>query len=214
MTTSSLRPLFALVPFVLSAFACAGADSNDATSQDDIVRRARKVSGFDFEGPKALANDKVPVEFCAAVVSEVQGACERVRGEVRRANGCRDLCSKPIAERGKAAGYDFDGYKQLANDQAPVEFCAAVVSEVQAACERVGGDVSRANSCADLCSKPIAPAGKAAGYDQTGFKILDSDRAPVEFCAAVVSPVQDACSKVGGSVSRANSCADLCSLPF
>lgn len=199
----------------LAAMACA-ADDDGTTTGDDEVKRARaaKVSGYDFTGPKALPNDKVPVEFCAAVVSEEQEACTRVRGELRRANGCAILCSKPIAPRGKAAGFDLSGFKVLANDRAPVELCAAVVSEVQSACERAQGEVSSVNSCGHLCSKPIAPKGKAAGFDQTGFKILPNDKVPVEFCAAVVSPLQEACSKVNGTLVRVNGCGALCSLPF
>jgi hypothetical protein len=214
MSLSKLSILAALSFFTLAIGACA-ADTDDTSSADDeINRRAKKVSGYDISGPKALPADRAPVEFCAEVVSREQAACERVQGQTKRANGCRDLCSLPIADQGKAAGYDLTGFKQLENGQVPVEFCAAVVSEVQAACEKVQGKVSGANGCAHLCSKPIAPAGKVAGFDKTGFKILANDKVPVEFCAAVVSETQAQCEKVGGKSSRVNGCGDLCSLPF
>jgi hypothetical protein len=215
MTLLRSTHVLSILALALAATACTSASDDTATGNDEVVTAApRKVSGFDLTGPKALASDKTIAELCAAVISEEHGACERVRGEVKRANGCKDLCSKPIAVRGKAAGYDLSGFAILDNDRVPVEFCAAVVSEVQEACERAKGEISGANGCAHLCSKPIAPRGKVAGYDLTGFKILSNDRAPVEFCTAVVSEVQESCSRVGGTTHRANGCADLCSLPL
>lgn len=213
MSLSKLSFLAVLSLFTLAIGACS-ADSDDTSSSDDEIRRAKKVSGYDISGPKALPADRAPVEFCAAVISQEQEACERVRGQTKRANGCRDLCSLPIAAEGKAAGYDLSGFKQLPNDRVPVELCAAVVSDVQTACQNVRGAVSRANGCADLCSKPIAPAGKVAGFDKNGFKILANDKVPVEFCAAVVSETQAQCEKVGGETTRVNGCGHLCSLPF
>jgi hypothetical protein len=203
-----------LLSLALGATACAGGGDDDSATGDDEVNRAKKASGYDLEGPKALPSNRAPVEFCTEVLSPEQAACERVHGQVKRANSCKDLCSKPIAPQGMAAGYDLTGYKKLPNDRVPVEFCTQALSEEQGACERVQGEISGANGCKHLCSKPIAPRGKAAGYDLRGFKILPNDRVPVEFCAAVVSEVQAACDRAGGTIQGVNGCGHLCSLPL
>ena len=202
-----------VTPLIALLAACAGEDDATAVESDEVKKtQANDVSGFDLEGPKALKNDKVTAELCAAVVSPVREACDRAEGRTSRSNGCQDLCSVPIAPRGKAAGYDMTGYKQLAVPAAP-GFCPAVVSPVRAACARAGGSTSVAG-CAVLCTKPVARDGEAAGYDLTGFKILPNDKVTAELCAAVISPVQQACQRVGGEISRVNGCGQLCSLPL
>jgi hypothetical protein len=205
--------LLSILPLVVLAAACANPDDDDATDSEDVIR-ATKVSGYDLAGPKALPGNKAGSEVCIQVLSEEQAACERVQGTTIRANGCKHLCSKPIAPRGKTAGYDFAGFKQLSADKVPVEFCIQVLSEEQAACERAGGVTSGANGCAHLCSAPIAPQGKGAGFDLTGFKILPNASASTDVCAAVVSKVQEQCTRVKGKLSHVDGCADLCSLPL
>jgi hypothetical protein len=129
-------------------------------------------------------------------------------------SGCDHLCSVPIAPEGKVAGYDLTGFKQLPNDKAAVTFCAQVVTPEQAACERAGGTMSGANDCRTLCSVPIAPEGKAAGYDLEGFKIAGADKIGEEVCAAVLSPIDEACAAVKGKTVPTNDCGTLCSLPL
>jgi len=192
----------------------AGAGALTKYSFDGAPPSASKASGYDLEGPKALANDRVPVEFCTQALSVERAACEKVDGRVIAANGCKELCSEPIAPRGKTAGYDLTGFKIIASDRAPVEMCISAVSRESAACDRVGGKTSRGNSCKDVCSRPIAEPGKAAGYDLEGFKILPNDRVPVEFCTQVVNEVQERCQRAGGVPSGANGCKQLCSLPL
>jgi hypothetical protein len=55
-----------------------------------------KVAGYDLEGFRILPNDSTIAELCAAVLSPVEKGCMEVGGKIRRANGCKVLCSLPI----------------------------------------------------------------------------------------------------------------------
>jgi hypothetical protein len=175
-----------------------------------VVETGGKVSGFDFEGPKALPKMADRCAFFRQPDEEI--ACSAVGGVSTQAEGCVTLCSKPIAERGKSAGYGFDGYKQL--DKSDVLCTFHRQPDEDKACGLAGGTVTQAAGCAILCSTPIAKSGAVAGYDLEGFKVLANDRVPVEFCTEQVSIVQVSCSAVGGSLRAANGCAQLCSLPL
>jgi hypothetical protein len=191
-----------------SVLACAS-ESGEGSSADEVNAGSGKISGFDLQGPKVLPKRSVP--FCPAVVSHVKEACTGVRGETMR-SGCTDLCSLPIATQGKVAGYDLKGFKQLPNGNAAATLCPQVISQEQAACERVGGTTVAADDCKVLCSEPIAPQGQAAGYDLSGFKIVPNDGSEPEICATVLSPVEEACIAVRGERTSVKGCGVLCSL--
>ena len=171
-----------------------------------------KVSGYDFEGPKALPNDMVP-EICTMVMQPEQMACQAVGGTTLQANGCKVLCSEPIARAGKVAGYGFTGFN-IVDAPRPGIMCPMVVSSESMACYELGGDTTRVVGCSDVCSVPIAPAGKAAGYDLTGFKTLSNDVVHLQDCLPMVTPVQAACGAVNGVTRPVNECQHLCSLPL
>jgi hypothetical protein len=190
--------------------ACAG-NPDGASTESDEVNQSSKVSGFDLDGPKALSTTQVTSQICVQIVPREQGPCEEVHGTLSRANGCKNLCSLPIAADGKAAGYDFDGYKQASNANAATQICPEMLSEEETVCRNAHGVVTPIDACHVLCSKPIARQGKMAGYDLTGFKILPNEGTEL-FCPDVVSPVREACTKVHGETTRGDSCRDLCSL--
>ena len=191
---------------------CAAA-SESSTKTDDVTQRKKTVvSGYDLEGPKVLPSDTVLAEFCAAVVSEVRTACAKAGGASSRVNGCGDLCSVPIAAAGKTAGYGFEGYVQVSDDEQPTA-CSEVVLPEASACEKAGGKLLSAGDCRSLCTKPIAEKGKVAGYDTKGFKVLPAATQDT-VCIFVVSEVEMRCDAVGGTSTAAADCATLCSHPF
>lgn len=203
-----------VVGLLVSGLTGCAATGDPGASDDSFLneesQRGGKVSGFDLQGPKALPATDVKCAFHVQPEEEI--ACAKVGGTSTQAADCAILCSKPIAKEGTVAGFGFDGYRQLASEQVVCDFHQAPEEDV--ACSAVGGDVIAAADCARLCSKPIARKGTVAGFDLEGFKILPNDSVPVEFCAAVVSPVQEGCGAVGGELSHANGCAQLCSLPL
>jgi hypothetical protein len=111
----------------------------------------------------------------------------------------------------KVAGFDFDGFKVSAVSAG--EVCPAVITPEDQACMEAGGRGAAAKDCQVLCSVPIAPRGKVAGYDFDGPKVLASPSAGIA-CPAVITPEQMACERVGGTSKAANNCAVLCSKPI
>jgi hypothetical protein len=198
-----------------SLVGCAAADTQEGVSGEAALtspdnKLGAKVSGFDFEGPKSLPATDVQCMFFRQ--PDEEKACLEVGGEATQAAGCAILCSKPIARPGKVAGYDFDGYTQAESTESHCAFIRQ--PDEDKACSAVGGESTQAADCQILCSKPIAPEGKVAGYDLSGYKVLANDKVPVEFCIASVSEVQERCIGVGGETLRANGCQHLCSLPL
>jgi hypothetical protein len=170
---------------------------------------APKVAGFDFSGFKVSAAGLA--EICAAVLDPVDEACHRVGGQSTAAAGCTTLCSLPVAEAGKAAGFDFDGYRS-----APIagpELCPEIVDAVAETCLSTGGKTTPVKGCGTLCSVPVAAHGSVAGYGFEGPKTLPAPAADT-VCPAVVSPEQEACAAADGKVIPASSCRSLCSKPI
>jgi hypothetical protein len=213
-----MRLSLVLALFAVAALAVACADAGETQeSSGAAFSSAQRVSGFDLEGPKVLDADEVGragSQVCSDVVTPERTACDRVQAVVVRANGCRDLCSRPIAPDGKAAGYGLTGYAIIDADRVAGETCPTppdLAHDAQAACESVGGITSGGNGCARLCSKPIAPAGQIAGYDGSAFRIAPSAR---DACEAAATAFPESCARAGGTSSRIDGCKELCTLPF
>jgi hypothetical protein len=92
--------------------------------------------------------------------------------------------------------------------------CPAVVSPEQDACDAAKGVATLDMNCATICSLPIAPAGKVAGFDFLGFHVAPSLAGTGGACPAVVSPEQAACDSAGGATSIDSQCRALCSKPI
>lgn len=218
---SRLVPLLVAASAVLAA--CTGAATEDSSSDEQALTEvtARKASGYLIGGPELRGTDRVPTQLCGPMSPLVadESACDRARGTTTITNGCRLLCSKPVAELGKIAGYDFDGFQVLDVPTIPLA-CPTVVTEEQTACIAAGGEASGAG-CHRLCSKPIARPGSVAGYDARGELVTSpapdaNGDAP---CAAEHDPDAFACEAVGGTVSKRapnaeGRCEILCSIPF
>lgn len=109
-------------------------------------------------------------------------------------------------------GYDLTGFKTL--DAAPKDMiCTTVLRPEEAACQDAGGKTFWADKCKPLCSIPVAPKGKVAGYNFTSFVVADA--LPEDMaCAAIVSAEQEACFKNSGKTQVAKNCKYLCSVPI
>lgn len=199
-------PLLALL---LVACAAPAAEEVDADTQNLSGGGVGRVSGYTLDGPRAGDSDRVSVELCEPTDGADEQACDAVGGELRSANGCKLLCTLPMARRGFVAGYDLEGYKQLPSDAVATEVCAWVP---EADCTRQRGTIQRANGCRTLCTVPIAESGFTAGYDLEGYKRLPNDRAAATFCEP--NEVGPRCTAVGGTAWAANECRALCTLPL
>ena len=194
----------------LAAIFSAACSSNSEVTSDEANLVGRpKVSGFDFDGPKALP--AAPSRCAFRVEPEESTACRELGGVTLQAADCRVLCSKPIARPGSVAGYDFQGYKKLRKQDPLCAFHRE--PEESRMCREVGGVSTQATQCKILCSKPIAPTGQVAGYDLTGFRIARSNEHP-DVCGMEVSGLQLACSAAGGDERAIEGCGYLCSLPL
>jgi hypothetical protein len=110
------------------------------------------------------------------------------------------------------SGYDFRG-PQVQKKRAS-EICPAVISGEAIACGIARGKSVSTENCGTLCSVPIAPSDKRAGFSFAGFEILNKPSSRI-FCPQVIGPEALACERVGGaSTSAADRCASLCSLPI
>lgn len=116
-----------------------------------------KVIGFGFEGivtAKVAKKDQV----CAALVRPEEEACHAVGGKKIKADGCKFLCSKPIAERGKVAGYNFAGPQYGLAGLAEGDACPAILIAEDEACRLIRSSRSFTTSeCKVLCSDIINP---------------------------------------------------------
>jgi len=170
---------------------------------------AGKVAGFDFDGFQVASVGGA--EICPEIVDAVAARCEQIEGVSTATKGCKTLCSLPIAPRGKVAGFDFSGFTMAPEGGA--EICPAVIREEEQACFAAGGHPAPAKGCKTLCSVPIAPRGKVAGYDFEGPKVLPEMPANMA-CPAVLRPEDAACERAGGTAKLADGCATLCSKPI
>jgi hypothetical protein len=178
-------------------------------AEELAVAGAAKVAGFDFSGFKVA--ELGGAEICPEIVDAVAMACNAADGKAMPAKGCKTLCSVPVAPRGKVAGFDFGGFKVA--DQSGDELCPEIVDAVAGACFDAGGKASPAKSCKTLCSVPVAPRGKVAGYDFDGPKIMNA--APENMaCIELVRPEEEACREVNGRIIQADDCHSLCSKPI
>ncbi len=203
---ASLTTSFVLVASTLVA--CA-ADSDSSTDDQD-VKRGRKVAGYGFDGPKIA--DALPVgTACPEVVHAVTDACIAARGRDTYTKGCDVLCSVPVASRGRVAGFDFSGFRSD-DSLAPMTACPAVADPVTDACIGAGGQTSYTKSCGIVCSLPVAASGKVAGFDFSGYRNADG-LAPMTACPQIASPVADACFAKRARTSYAKDCSVLCSVP-
>jgi len=170
-----------------------------------------KVTGFDFKGLKVLvrAPDN---QVCAAVVNEEEEACIKIGGVISRADGCKVLCSQPIAKVDKIAGYNFKG-RRISDPLPAMTACPSVATEEGDACRAVKGKSKFEKGCKVMCSKPIAKKGKVAGFDFSGFKIADK-LMPPNACPSVAHEEADSCLSVGGETTFTKSCNILCSFPI
>jgi hypothetical protein len=113
-----------------------------------------KVAGFDFKGLKispALGQNSA----CPMVATAETDACINVGGSTTFDKGCKTLCSKPIAKKGKVAGFNFLGFKIL--DALPANgACPMVATAESDACLDAGGSVSYDKGCSIICSAPIS----------------------------------------------------------
>jgi hypothetical protein len=202
---------FALFPlFLLSATSAACADGSDPSSDESDVKRGRKVAGYDFEGPK-ITEALAPNAACPEVVTAEADACRAARGSDTYTRGCGLLCSVPIAQKGRVAGFDFAGFR---SDEAlaPMTACPQIADPVTDACLAVRGQTAYTKSCGVLCSLPVAPEGKVAGFDFSGYRSVEA-LGPMRACPEVMSPVADACLSKKGRTSYTRDCSVVCSVP-
>lgn len=124
-----------------------------------------------------------------------------------------DLAAARVA-RGSSQiiGYDFTGLKAM-NPAKRDMICTQEVKAEDEACREAGGKSIWAENCKVMCSIPIAPKGKVAGFNFD--KLVITDELPGDmFCPQVVTAEQEACGNVGGKAVYANQCKVLCSKPL
>lgn len=116
------------------------------------------------------------------------------------------------AQKIMVQGYDLSGLQTLDAPRKDM-ICTTVLRPEEAACQAARGKTIWADKCKPLCSLPIAPKGKVAGYNFSSFVIAEA-LAPDMVCAAVVSAEEEACFERGGKTQVAAKCKHLCSLPI
>jgi hypothetical protein len=117
------------------------------------IAPAGRVAGFTFRGfvrREALAEGTA----CPAILTAEAWACDNLGGTSSKDALCRDVCSKPIARRGRVAGFTFEG---LVVRRAAAEgtACPAIYTQADAACDASGGTTVRDADCNVLCSTPM-----------------------------------------------------------
>lgn len=193
--------------------ACASPSENVESNPDNNLTATKKVAGFNFEGFQ-ISETAATAEFCTEEVDALSQACFAAGGEGHAVKGCASLCSVPVAERGKVAGFDLDGFQK---GQAPTEaeLCPEIVDAVAQFCFEAGGKTTAMKGCRSVCSVPVAGNGQVAGYDFTGPKILEATNPDdPEFCTQSILAEQVACGLANGKTVRAAGCAILCSTPI
>lgn len=128
------------------------------------------------------------------------------------------LGTSPSARTERVAGFDFSGVKRA--DGLPARHGCAQTGTgdllVTDACLAAGGRTIYTSTCATLCSVPVAPKGKIAGYGMIGLQTEDG-LAEHEGCPEVGIDdsllVSDACIAARGRTAFTKTCATLCSVP-
>jgi hypothetical protein len=194
----------------LSVYSCKSTSPSGTAQLADATTSKKVVQGYDFSGFKTM-NPAPKDMVCTAVLKAEQAACQEVEGVTIWADKCKVMCSKPIAPKGKVAGYNFQGFaisEALAEDMV----CAAILTPEQEACSENGGHSQFAANCKNLCSVPISSGGKLAGYNFDGPQMGVSPLPDGFVCTQVLRPEEEACRKAGGKVTIANKCTVLCSV--
>lgn len=128
------------------------------------------------------------------------------------------LGTSPRAAAERVAGFDFSGVKRA--DALPARHGCAQTGRadllVTDACLAAEGRTIYTSTCATLCSVPVAPKGKTAGYDMTGLQ-TENGLTEHEGCPEVGIDdsllVSDACVAAHGKTSFTKTCETLCSVP-
>jgi hypothetical protein len=116
------------------------------------------------------------------------------------------------AGKSTVAGFDFKGF-QILKKKSGGQCKFFVAPKEQLACNAAGGETVFASNCKPLCSEPIAPKGKVAGYDFTGPVIRKAPPKGIK-CPAVQTAEAEACSAIGGDATKDDSCNVLCDTPI
>lgn len=195
--------------------------TNDESNSDLEGRRSRRspgntsaaanVAGFDFTGFHT-ATGLPQGTACPQRATAETDACIAAGGNSRYKADCRILCSVPIAPAGKVVGFNFTGVR-IEDELPPNGACPLRATAETDACIAANGKNLFAKSCAPLCSLPIAPEGKIAGYNRTGFQVVDA-LPPNSACPQRATVDTDACLAAGGRNLYQASCAALCSVPY
>lgn len=209
--------LSTLVASIAGALVMAGCAANvdDEASDEEMseadLTSSGPIGGYDLAGPKRAA-PRPRNTFCPEVVDAVQEACMKKGGRTTAVAGCKSVCSVPIAAAGKIAGFDMGGFKTRAALPEGTG-CPEIADAVTDACITAKGKTSMAQGCKVLCSVPVAPSGKVAGYDLKGYKKLDAMPTGT-MCPEMLDEASEACRIAKGRVTQAKGCKYLCSLPI
>src|SRR5687768_7949010 len=103
--------------------ACAGTSSDSSGGAESEVKAAspaqpiaeKPISGYDFTGPQVAKKNDVLCSFFREPDESI--ACTGAGGVATQATDCKILCDRPIAEKGKVAGYTFKGFEILPSDK-------------------------------------------------------------------------------------------------
>lgn len=120
-----------------------------------------------------------------------------------------DMIGSNDGSRLRVAGFDFDGFGS--GRVAGLEVCPEVVDAVAEACRAARGKATAVAGCKTLCSVPVAPAGRVAGFDFEGYRA--GEIAGNELCPEIVDGVAQACHAAGGIATAIKGCASVCSTP-
>jgi hypothetical protein len=180
---------------------------------------AREIrAGFSKEGPVTFF---APARQCheADVDSAMASACSAAGGVAVFDEDCNNLCSVPMANEGDIAGYDLTGFRTVDALLIAPKTSTATAEEVERRCVAAGGfvDLGFDGEAVRLCSVPVAPEGRLAGYDRSGFRMFHDVRAPEADAVADLRELRARCAAVGGRVSAGltdeGEPAAICSLP-
>jgi hypothetical protein len=109
-------------------------------------------------------------------------------------------------------GFDLKGPRTTQVPEAS-QHCPDRVDAVADACRAAHGTSTRVKDCQTLCSVPIAPPGKVAGFDFDGFQVRgESD--PDSTCPELVDAVAETCRTSLGVATPTADCTTLCSVPI
>jgi hypothetical protein len=170
-----------------------------------------QVAGFNFEGAQ-FAVARSEDRFCPLIDSPEASACRSVQGRTILDQDCNVLCSLPIADSGRIAGFDFSGWRTAPALQENA-LCPLIDTREDMACRALLGRISIDEGCFSLCSFPIAQEGSVAGFDFSGWQ-QKLALAPDTICPLIDSQEESACRAIGGQIRLVEDCSALCSSPI